>query len=243
MKKFDGSHYGAEATPHELDMIRYWIESGAPYPGTYAAVGSGMIGGYHENNQDTSDLKWPATTSAAEAIKRRCAACHDRFLPLPLALSDNRKAPPRDNRPGYVPCHIVFNLSRPQKSLMLLAPLSRSAGGYALCKPTGESTEPSTSFAVFGDTEDPDYRAIFTLCENGKSHLDRVTRFDMPGFRPQPSYVREMKRFGILPRDLPADAKINVYATDQAYWRSLWWQPQNIVESARRSAQGVFTQN
>ncbi|MDP2895385.1 MAG: hypothetical protein Q8Q12_02350 [bacterium] len=243
MKKFDGSHYGAEATPHELDMIRYWIESGAPYPGTYAAVGSGMIGGYHENNQDTSDLKWPATVSAAAAIKKRCAACHDRFLPLPLALSDNRKTPPRDNRPGYVPRHNVFNLSRPQKSLMLLAPLSKSAGGYALCRPIGESNGPSTSFAVFGDTEDPDYRTIFTLCETGKSHLDRVTRFDMPGFRPQPSYVREMKRFGILPWELPADAEINVYATDQAYWRSLWWQPQNIVESARRSAQGVFTQN
>ena len=231
MKKFDGSHYGCEAAPRELNMLRYWIESGAPYPGTYAAVGSGMIGGYHENNQDTSDLEWPATISAAAAVKRRCAACHSRFLPLPLALSDNRRAPPRRGRPGYVLRHIVFNLSRPEKSLVLLAPLSKDAGGYALCKPIGEPGEPSASFAVFGDTEDPDYLAILELCETGKTHLDRVMRFDMPGFRPQPTYVREMKRFGILPRDLPADAEINVYETDQAYWRSLWWQPQNLLRS------------
>jgi cytochrome c553 len=240
MKKFDGSHYGAEATPHELDMIRYWIESGAPYPGTYAAVGSGMIGGYHENNQDTSDLKWPATTSAAASIKKRCAACHERFLPLPPALSDNQKAPPRNGRPGYASRHIVFNLSRPQKSLILQAPLSKSAGGYALCKPLAGSGEPGVTMTVFGDTEDPDYRAILALCEVGKDYLDRVTRFDMPGFRPQPSYVREMKRFGILPRELPANAQISVYATDEAYWRSLWWQPQNAVESVRGSPPGVF---
>ena len=47
----------------------------------------------------------------------------------------------------------------------------------------------------------------------------------MPGFRPLPSYVREMKRYGILPKDLAADADIDVYATDRAYWRSLWYKP------------------
>jgi hypothetical protein len=202
-----------------------------------------MIGGYHENNQDTSDLQWPATTSAGAAIKRRCASCHNRFMPLPLALSDNRRAPPRAGRPGYSARHIVFNLSRPEKSLMLLAPLSKDAGGYALCKPIGEFGDASSSFAVFADTEDPDYRAILTLCANGKSHLERVTRFDMPGFRPQPSYVREMKRFGILPMELPSDAQINVYETDQAYWRSLWWQPQNVVESTPEAQESVFRLN
>jgi hypothetical protein len=75
-------------------MIRYWIEAGAPYPGTYAAVGSGMIGGYAENKQDQSDRQWQSTIDAAKIIKSRCAHCHDRFLPLPLALSDNRNVPP-----------------------------------------------------------------------------------------------------------------------------------------------------
>jgi len=48
----------------------------------------------------------------------------------------------------------------------------------------------------------------------------------MPGFRPDPAYVREMTRYGVLAPtfDLAKDP-IDLYATDQAYWRSLWWTP------------------
>jgi len=64
------------------------------------------------------------------------------------------------------------------------------------------------------------------LVGESKSVLDKDKRFDMPGFRPTPGYVREMKRYGILPNDLPDDAFIDVYATDRAFWRSKWWQPE-----------------
>jgi hypothetical protein len=40
---------------------------------------------------------------------------------------------------------------------------------------------------------------------------------------PSPQYVREMKRYGILPRE-PAGA-VDVYATDEAYFRSFWHEP------------------
>jgi len=41
--------------------------------------------------------------------------------------------------------------------------------------------------------------------------------------KPNEHYVREMKRFGILPAsfDLAADT-IDVYAADQRYWESMW---------------------
>ena len=43
---------------------------------------------------------------------------------------------------------------------------------------------------------------------------------------PSPHYIREMKRYGILPHDLDAAADpIDVYATDEAYWRSFWHNP------------------
>jgi len=233
MKKFDGGHHGIQATSHEMDMIRYWIESGAPYPGTYAALGCGMIGGYHENKQDQSDRQWPSTIAAAEAIKRRCAGCHNRSLPLPLSLSDNRNAPPWHDRPGYVPRHLVFNLTRPEKSLVLLAPLSSQAGGYDLCRPGGKDSSQDKPGPVFADTNDPDYQKILALCIAGKRHLDKITRFDMPDFRPRQAYLREMKRYGILPKDLPADANIDVYATDRAYWQSLWYRPENYTDTSQ----------
>jgi hypothetical protein len=41
--------------------------------------------------------------------------------------------------------------------------------------------------------------------------------------RPSPQYVREMKRYGILPGDLdPAVTPIDAYATDEAYFQSFW---------------------
>ena len=41
-------------------------------------------------------------------------------------------------------------------------------------------------------------------------------------------YVREMKRYGVLPASFDASVDpIDVYAADQAYWRSFWHQPQN----------------
>ena len=233
MKKLDGGHYSVKVTPHERDMIRYWIEAGAPYPGTYAALGCGMIGGYGENNQDQSDRKWPGTIAAAEAIKSRCANCHDRFLPLPLALSDNRNVPPWHGQPGYVPRHLVFNLTRPEKSLILLAPLSNQAGGYSLCKRRGKDGKPDEAVTVFADTNDPDYQKILALCIAGRKHLEKIKRFDMPDFRPRQSYVREMKRYGVLPKNLAADTEIDVYATDQAYWRSLWHRPDAHINAGR----------
>jgi hypothetical protein len=59
----------------------------------------------------------------------------------------------------------------------------------------------------------------------GKADLEVITRFDMPNFKPHPGYLREMKRYGILPADLPADTKIDPYQVDRDYWKSLWYTP------------------
>ena len=38
MQKIDGSHYDVRVTPEEWRTLWLWIESGAPYAGTYAAL-------------------------------------------------------------------------------------------------------------------------------------------------------------------------------------------------------------
>jgi hypothetical protein len=62
--------------------------------------------------------------------------------------------------------------------------------------------------------------------QKAKADLDVEARFGTPGFQPNPQYVREMKRFGILPAafELAKDS-LDVFAIDQRYWRSLWYQP------------------
>jgi len=228
MKLIDGSHYQARLSPHEQDMIRYWIESAAAYPGTYAALGTGMIGGFPWSKLDTSDRKWPSSIAASEAIRRRCLGCHDRSLPMPQYISDNLglvlSNPDFDDVRVRYSRHLMFNLTRPEKSLILIAPLAKQSGGYGLCRQRKKNGEPGDSAVVFANTDDPDYRKVLQLCRDGKRHLQQNRRFDMPGFRPTPMYVREMKKYGVLPADAAADAEIDVYATDRAYWRSLWYR-------------------
>lgn len=223
-KKLDGSHHGVKATEHQERMLRLWIESGAPYPGTYAALGNGAIGGYWTNSLINTDTSWPTTKAGAEAIKRRCAACHTGSRALPKAMCDELgisfwRFDLNDPRLKFSR-HIVFNLTRPERSLMLLAPLAEAAGGLALCR-----DREGQAASTFTSTADPDYQALLAMAEAGKQNLETIKRFDMPGFRPPPQYVREMKRYGILPDDLPPDAPLDIYAVDRAYWQSLWHRP------------------
>ena len=44
----------------------------------------------------------------------------------------------------------------------------------------------------------------------------------MQGFRPNEPYIREMKKFGVLPVSLGSQDAVDVYAADEKYWRSFW---------------------
>jgi len=225
LKLIDGSHYGATVTPRQATMLRLWIEAAATYPGTYAALGCGMIGGYVENQQANADYEWPTSRAGAQIIDSRCTSCHSGSgpPPIPRTLSDERGTSfwqPKIPHPSLITSrHLVFNLSRPEKSLLLLAPLAREAGGYQLCRKEGDPAP------VFATTADPGYQTLLAMVTAGKQDLATRTRFDMPDFKPHPAYLREMKRYGILPANLPPDTRIDPYQTDRDYWRSLWHTP------------------
>ncbi len=109
---------------------------------------------------------------------------------------------------------------------MLLAPLARKAGGWGMQKrgadgkPTGEMVE------IFQGTNDSDSRAILNFIEMGRLCLDKNKRWDMPGFKPHPFYVREMKRYGVLPEAFDPDRdEADVFEIDRRYWESSWYYP------------------
>lgn len=226
LKLVDGSHYGAKATDKQKRWLRLWIETGAAYPGTYAALGTGMIGNYAENQPINLDLDWPTTKAAAATIERRCASCHDQPARLlPRSLSDERGVsfwqPSLEDPRLNTSRHIVFNLSRPEQSLLVLAPLAPAAGGWGLCR----DSKTKQAVTVFADTTDPDYRKLVAFCAAGKARLEEVKRFDMPDFRPRIDWVREMTRYGILAANTTPAGVADVYATERAYWESLWYRP------------------
>ena len=252
LEKFSPSHHDVRPNPHELRMVKLWIDAAATFPGTYAALGTGMIGPYaalqYGTKQEPDYARWPSVKAAAEVLQRRCGSCHSETSRLPRHPADNLglrlhhlaygQGAPRfwtppwvepydDTRPvgsqawmkAYADPrlqfsrHILYNLSHPEKSLLLLAPLAKDAGGYGVCGP------------VFQGTDDPDLRTLRIAIDDAKAYLEKITRFNMPGFQPAPEYIREMQRFGILPQAHRPGDPIDVYETDRRYWRSMWHEP------------------
>ena len=220
MTMLDGTHHEAKLSSAEIEMIRNWIHVGAPYPGTSAALGTGMV---RSNNLPPGYAA--ARQEAQAAHERRCAKCHNGGL-RPLESYSIAGG----NGDGFRNTHLAYNLTRPEKSPILLAPLARKAGGWGMHKKSADGKpngEPGGEMVeIFRDTNDPDYRAILRFIEMGRLCLQQNKRWDMPGFKPHPFYVREMKRYGILPDTFDAASDdIDVFQIDRRYWESTWYSP------------------
>jgi len=211
MTLIDGTHHGALLSEVQRKTIRLWIETSTTYPGTYAALGSGVF-----------PVELPLQT-----MQRRCGSCHSvqpierphmhyvnfhtHFGPLNGGIPEYLSNAPWQH--PIVP-QSRCNLTRPEKSILLRAPLARDAGGLGLCE--GD---------VFKDTSDPDYQTIRDAITAAARELSTHKRFDMPDFRPNEHYIREMQRFGALPRNLAESDAIDAYATDRTYWNSFSYEP------------------
>jgi len=199
--KFAGEHNDVEATPEEQRMVRLWVEVGAPYPGTLAALGTGMLG------------RVECHGTLGQILNKRCADCHI-----------------KNGAPGgRINMDKVVNLSDPNKSLALLMPLAAGAGGIKMLSKEKDEQGNRKPVVVFEDKNDPDYKALLESIEKSAAELNKIKRFDMPGFRPNVHYLREMQVYGILSKDFDLQKdQVDPYELDQQYWQSLWHEP--IVE-------------
>ena len=146
-----------------------------------------------------------------EVLKKRCASCH-----IDKGASG-----------GPINMDRAINLSDSSKSLALLMPLASSAGGIDMFSKTEKDENGNRKpIVVFKDKNDPDYKVLLESLEKSKAAMDKIKRFDMPGFRPSEHYLREMKVYGILPDDFDTNNDpVDPYDLDQRYWRSLWHKP------------------
>ncbi|NQT15975.1 MAG: hypothetical protein HQ582_24685 [Planctomycetes bacterium] len=235
IQKVDGSHYDVDLTQQEYDKVRLWIETGAAFTGTYAVFN-------HPENAVATPLvvsKPELGNPVAPIVERRCLTCHGSVANLGRRSKQQRddqwsngKPPTLLNYPLY--CWNLYNLSSPEKSMILRASLAKEAGGYEWCR--AEDGQPAASFR---DTKDPDYQAILQAIRTAKVRQEQYGRPDIHGFRPGDYYIRWMKRFGILPEDFDlATDRIDPYETDQAYWRSLWHRAP-AVRTASVAGQGM----
>ncbi len=243
MRMLDGAHHDVKLSGHERRIVRLWLDSATPYAGTYAAYGTGQIGGWWRNNDPIREMAdaWPSTAPARDAMQRRCAGCHQnrmpRFVTDQIDIGDGHGDFEGWRRPtSRFSRHNIFNLTQPDQSLALRAVLAKTAGGEAegaLPKPEPVPEDwvhaplPVIHPVVFADTSDPDYRAILAHLQAAKKRLEQIRRFDMPGFQPRYEYLREMKRYGVLPADfdLREASTVDPYELDQQYWRQFHHRP------------------
>jgi len=133
--------------------------------------------------------------------------------------------------------HNIFDLTKPDESLVLMVPLSKEAGGYAEGK-TGDPKKMAVNLAtrpkkyvhavIFESKDDPDCQAILAHLEAARKRLNVIKRFDMPGFQPCYDYLREMKKYGVLEADfdLRNPPKVDAYELDLKYYDLFYLNPE-----------------
>jgi len=211
LRKMEGEHHEVTVSPEEWMTVWAWIEAAAPFCGTY-----GGLRNVADQNVQIREFQ----KKGMPVIGRRCRSCHIKegtAPPLP-SIYDSKE---RRKQVGPGPAHerIVFenepmatcswtgllNASRPEKSGILLAPLSKEVGGWGMC---GE---------VFTSTEDPDYKQLLAALQNFQQEWQKAPRFGTPDFHANRQYVREMIRFGVLSEGTDS-ATVDPYVTDRKYW-------------------------
>ena len=248
VKLIEEKHAGVEMPEADQKMIRMWIDAGANYTGTYAADSAGGVGYYQANLPVHNERDWPETKAMQEAVSRRCDVCHAPLDPskgfgVYDIYSDNYSPRnPRDAKDTFIPHDLsqsngkfsrfeIFDLSYPEQSKVLRAPLSKEAGGFGICQE--KSGKP-----VFESVDDPDYKTILAAIERGRRYIieeDNRPEMLYPSanngkdcpqrYVPRWTYLRELIRYGLLPADADPNASRDPYELDELYWRSLWYKP------------------
>ena len=242
MKKLDGSHNGVKVSLQEWQTVQLWLDTMVPYrryygeqreeghgglPATAMAIvqrrcygcheghvpgrgymGASMLPGfrasedgknllfYQEPNlSHESDIRQKAPADEAEYREQRkeCFARHEAQLTRGAS--------------------ILLNRTRPAKSLLLLAPLAKSAGGYATeSRDNVKSGKARAMPIIFQNTDDPDYKAL----------LSAVTPY-----KPlRPHLARErFAKWGFVPANLRPGEACDPHEVMDRYFADPWWKP------------------
>ncbi len=221
LRKLEGKHHNVKADHADWIKVWAWTEAASAFCGTYGGLRNGA-------QQDT---KIGAFAGPAQRIfQKRCHSCHNpngkgpnnripegydqnkrkRQIKRPTAQHERLVL---ENDPlRYYSFNVIVNATRPEKSAVLMAPLTKAAGGWGAC---GD---------IFKSKDDPDYKALAQAAKNWQGEWLKARRFGAPNFQVNRQYIREMVRFGILPEGTTPD-KVDAYKTDRQYWQMFTHQP------------------
>jgi hypothetical protein len=179
-------HSGKVLSLEDRQRIYYWIDAGIPYYGTYTYTNP--YAGRHRWYTQEKDGWYSG--EFMPVFNRRCVSCHEGTI-LTQAYNYRHHNPEGaavkvtskiwteyaqrewfSGEYAFVgPCHRI-NLTHPEWSQMLTAPLAISSGGLGLCSEKDGSP-------VFSDKTDPDYQKILSALQKAHQRLMTDPRVDM----------------------------------------------------------------
>lgn len=237
LRKLEGGHHNRKASREDWLKVWAWTEAAAPFCGTYGGL---------RNQKEQNTKIGVFLNQATMVLNKRCITCHQldgkgphprlgtqydwkarkELLKLQGYPTGNHERMVIKDDPGrYFALDVLFNATRPNQSAVLLAPLAKEAGGWGTCPD------------VFASKRDPDYQQMARAARNWQTQWQKSGVFGSLSFQVNRQYLREMVRFGVLPKGTPLN-RIDPYETDQKYWRMFHHQP--TVEDRLVTASGTL---
>jgi len=182
-------HCKKEISPEEKRRIYTWIDANVPYYGsyTYTMLRSRRIGA-RDSWGGKGGGPW-VRDGVAPVFKKRCYGCHQRkafnpawFTPGNITITSKlwtdrgimaHGFPARYPMSGLLGPEFRINLTNPEHSSLLSAPLAKKAGGMGLCKSADGKPY------IFKDKTDPGYQSILKSIAIGAKELKDNPRQDM----------------------------------------------------------------
>ena len=214
------AHYRVALAPDDFQRVYTWIDANVPYYHTYLYT-DGDVNGARDRwyakplwtSNDALKDTW-FQKDFAPVFLRRCYDCHKRTIEISDAWlgrslvtvtskvwSDITIMDQGLQIEGAVATfgpEYRINLTHPDWSQMLTAPLAREAGGLGLC-------QDKAGAVVFKDTTDPDYQNMLGAIQTGRRMLELNPRVDMLP-RPDPAHPEAYAATLQRPRTLPRGA-------------------------------------
>jgi hypothetical protein len=201
--------HGQTIPRDDRQRVYTWIDANVPYYHTYLYTDGGVNGARDRWYDDLAD-GW-FKKEFEPVFMNRCYDCHKRTVDISDAWLGNRTATVtskvwsditimdqslqiENSTPVFGPDYRI-NLTHPEWSQMLTAPLAKQAGGLGLC-------QGKDGAAVFKDVNDADYQAMLQALQKGRKMLELNPRVDMLP-RPDPAkpeaYAPGLQRPRVMP--------------------------------------------
>jgi len=234
LNKLDGSHHDAKLSESERQLLIRWIEIGGTYQTVAASDGTGSFCLERSGIPGRDSPDHNAKKKLLTTVKRRCSRCHTGGPGITVLLGEHKRVAVKQSKArrimdNAIAGNFLFNLTHPEKSLLLRAPLAKEAGGLGYCQDeTGEAAN------VFASTDDPDCIALLTSVRDVRKEMNAL---DLPGFKPNKSYLDQMKRFGLLDENASTDLDWEALrALDERYYQQqyrIFLNPEAMSESGK----------